>query len=328
MARIFIMGSGVVGTATGLGLAEAGHYVTFIDILPARIAALTELGHDARTGLDLHGEEESFIFLTLPTPNVGNAYDLTAFTKGTQAVGRALRSADTSHTVVVRSTVPPGTTQGLVLETLERESGKALDHGFCLGSNPEFLRAASARQDFRWPWMTIIASSNRRTCERLTSLLSPFGGELRVFSNPTTAEFIKCTNNIYNAAKISFWNEMWRVARQIGVDDNDIASTVARSAEGSWNTGYGIRGGAPFGGVCLPKDTKGFLGYAESVGLHMPMLEAVVAVNEVMETIVAQEIDVVAEDVDAVPTRPRSTRRPVSIAESDVALNGARAAAG
>ena len=328
MSRIFIMGSGVVGTATGQGFSDAGHTVTFIDILPSRIAALTEMGLDARAELDLQAEDESFIFLTLPTPNVGNEYDLSAFTKGTQAVGRALRKANASHTVVVRSTVPPGTTEGLVLSVLERESGKTVDHGFCLGSNPEFLRAASARADFRWPWMTIVASRNRRTCERLTGLLSPFGGELRVFNDPATAEFIKCANNIYNAAKISFWNEMWQVAQELGVDDNDIASTVARSAEGSWNQNYGIRGGAPYGGVCLPKDTKGFLGFARSVGLQMPMLESVVAVNEAMTRVVAHEIDTVEEGVEAVPAQPKSSRQSITIPDPDVALNGAHPASG
>src|SRR4051812_24983127 len=167
MARVFIMGSGVVGTATGRGFVDAGHAVTFIDIDPGRILALRERGYDARESIDLTDEPDSFIFLTLPTPNIGNAYDLRAFTGGTAAVGRALGAAIGLHTVVVRSTVPPGTTEGLVAATLEEQSGKRVHDGFCLASNPEFLRAASARQDFRWPWMTIAASRDKRTRERL-----------------------------------------------------------------------------------------------------------------------------------------------------------------
>jgi UDPglucose 6-dehydrogenase len=304
MSRIFIMGSGVVGTATGMGFVEAGHHVTFVDILQSRIDDLHDHGLDAVNRLDLTDEEESFIFLTLPTPNVGHAYDLSAFTSGTEAVGRALAGANASHTVVVRSTVPPGTTSGLVRVSLERESGKAMDNGFCLASNPEFLRAASAREDFRWPWMTVIGSKNRRTCERLAALLTPFGGEMRLFDNPATAEFVKCANNIYNAAKISFWNEMWLVARDLGLDDNEIASTVAKSAEASWNPSYGLRGGAPYGGVCLPKDTKGFLGFAAGRGLRLPLLESVVGVNSAMERLIAKEIDVVEESVQVALPQP------------------------
>lgn len=278
--RIFIIGAGVVGTATGRGFLEAGHRVTFVDISPKRVENLAARGLDARSRLDLAGEEAAFIFLTLPTPNDGTRYDLTAFLAGTRAVGRALRQAEAAHTVVVRSTVTPGTTEGLVGPVLEHESGLVHDEGFLLASNPEFLRAASAAADFRWPRMTVIGARNRRVRERMAELLAPFGGELRVFAEPMTAEFIKCAHNIFNATKISFWNEMYAVARRAGLDLTEIAETVARSAEASYNPGYGIRGGAAYGGACLPKDTKAFLGFADTLDVEMPMLRAVIEVND------------------------------------------------
>src|SRR5689334_3572006 len=123
LSRIFIVGSGVVGSATGRGLASAGHTVTFVDISPARLAELADEGLDARPALDLAGEPESFIFLTLPTPNRGASYDLTALRQGAEDVGRALAQADARHVVVVRSTVPPGTTQDVVRPAVERTSG-------------------------------------------------------------------------------------------------------------------------------------------------------------------------------------------------------------
>jgi UDPglucose 6-dehydrogenase len=290
-SRIFIVGSGVVGAATGEGFLAAGHKVTFIDVSPARVAELAARGLDVRTELDLAGEPESFIFLTLPTPNDGHRYDLSAFTAGSASVGKALALATARHTVVVRSTVPPGTTEGLVRSTLEANSGLGAGSGFALASNPEFLRAVSAAEDFANPWMTVIASRDPETVERLRALLSPFGGELRTFTNPAEAEFIKAAHNIFNATKISFWNEMWLVAQEIGVDLDPIASTVARSAEGSINPQYGIRGGAPYGGVCLPKDTQGFLGFADTVGVDMPLLRAVVETNDKLAEIVDHEVD-------------------------------------
>ena len=128
--------------------------------------------------------------------------------------------------------------------------------------------------------MTVVASRDAAARKRLGDLLAPFGGQLRCFDNPATAELIKCAHNIFNAAKISFWNEMRTVASSIGIDLADVSSTVALSAEGSFNPAYGIRGGAAYGGACLPKDTNGFLGFAADLGLAMPLLEAVVDTNE------------------------------------------------
>jgi UDPglucose 6-dehydrogenase len=296
-SRIFIVGSGVVGTATGEGFLAAGHEVTFIDVAPARIRELESRGYDVRSELDLSTEPDSFIFLTLPTPNAGYEYDLRAFTAGSTSVGKALKGSAARHTVVVRSTVPPGTTEGLVKKLLEENSGMVANEGFGLASNPEFLRAVSAAEDFRHPWMTVVASRDPQTVERLRALLSPFGGELRTFTNPAEAEFIKCAHNIFNATKISFWNEMWLVAQQIGLDSDPIAATVAKSAEGSINPQYGIRGGAPYGGVCLPKDTCGFLGFADTIGVDMPLLRATVAVNEHLEKVVSSEVEAAVEQV-------------------------------
>ena len=299
MARIFVVGSGVVGTATGRGFVQMGHDVTFVDVLSTRVDTLRGEGFDARSTLDLREERPSFIFLTLPTPNVGQRYDLSMFEQGVRDVGAALASTDAVHTVIVRSTVPPLTTENLVKPLLEEFSGKREGFDFSLASNPEFLRAASAADDFRWPWMTVIGARSKRVAERVRDLLAPFGGEIRIFDRPATAELIKCSHNIYNASKISFWNEMWQVCQALDVDHDLVASTVARSAEGSFNPEYGIRGGAPYGGVCLPKDTNGFLGFAKDLNVSMPLLEAVVRVNDSMVTAMNNELDVFA---DAAPS--------------------------
>jgi UDPglucose 6-dehydrogenase len=290
MSRIFIIGSGVVGTATGRGFVKAGHEVTFVDVLPSRLRELSKEGFDASARIELP-DEAGFLFITLPTPHDGRHYDLTAFDSGVASVGRALAKSPVSHTVVVRSTVPPGTTEDRVRPMLERESGWTCGQDFTLASNPEFLRAASAAEDFRFPWMTVIASRSKRTQERLRELLAPFGGDMRVFDDPATAEFIKCAHNIYNATKISFWNEMWLVTQKLGIDHDAVASAVANSAEGSYNREYGIHGGAPYGGVCLPKDTNCFLGFADELGVEMPLLDAVVTVNEILTAMTDHEID-------------------------------------
>jgi UDPglucose 6-dehydrogenase len=308
-SRIFIVGSGVVGTATGEGFLAAGHRVSFVDVSLSRVQELASRGLDVRTELDLSNEPDSFVFLTLPTPNVGWRYDLSAFEAGTASVGKALAGSPSRHTVVVRSTVPPGTTEGLVRQVLEENSGLTAGEGFALASNPEFLRAASAAQDFANPWMTVIASRDPDTVERLRGLLAPFGGELRTFTNPAEAEFVKSAHNIFNATKISFWNEMWLVAQEMGLDLDPIASTVARSAEGSINPRYGIRGGAPYGGACLPKDTQGFLGHADAIGVDMPLLRAVVETNDRLAEITSGEADTSGQAADHAQLRAAAAGR-------------------
>ena len=279
MARIVVVGSGVVGTATGKGFADFGHAVQFVDINRSRVEELRGQGYAASTTIDLSGPP-CFIVLTLPTPNHGRRYDLGPLEAGARSVGEALRQASAFHTVLVRSTVPPGTCDSLVQPVLEAASGRRVGEDFALASNPEFLRAASAREDFLMPWMTVVGSRSRRTVERLMELYQPFGGEIRTFPNPIEAELVKCAHNLFNATKISFWNELSLVSQQLGVRLDRVASTVARSAEGSINPGYGIRAGRPFGGACLPKDANGFLGFAADLGVEMPMLEAVLQVNE------------------------------------------------
>jgi UDPglucose 6-dehydrogenase len=183
MAKIVVVGSGVVGAATGRGFGQAGHDVTFVDVLPERVQQLRDEGLDAHVRLSL-ANTPAFIFLTLPTPHTGKRYDLSMLADGVAAVGRAIAGSPANHTVVVRSTVPPGTTEGTVQPIIESESGKLLGGGFELACNPEFLRAATADSDFRNPWMTVIASRAGRTRERLAGLLAPFGGSILVLRQP------------------------------------------------------------------------------------------------------------------------------------------------
>jgi UDPglucose 6-dehydrogenase len=277
--RITIVGSGVVGAASGRGFLRHGHDVTLVDISPSRRRALAAEGLSTAEQVEL-GAHDRWVFLTLPTPHDGRGWNLQPFTEGVRAVGEAIGRSSGYHTVVVRSTVPPGTCDGLVAPVLEEASGRRLGPGFALASNPEFLRARSADEDFLHPWMTVIASRSRRTQERLAELLAPFGGELQRFDEPAVAELIKCSHNLFNAAKISFWNELWLVARRLDLDIAEVSRTVARSAEASFNATYGTSAGAPYDGACLPKDAKGFLGFADGIGVPMPLLEAVEAVNE------------------------------------------------
>jgi UDPglucose 6-dehydrogenase len=313
VSRIFIVGSGVVGAATGRALGHAGHRVTFIDVDEARIAGLVAEGLDARAELDLDGEPESFVFLCLPTRQEGTRHHLAAVAAGAEQVGRALITADAPHTVVVRSTVPPGTTRDLVRPLIELHSGKREGTGFSVAASPHFDSRTQTQAGRHAivavrPSFTAIGARSERVLLALRDLLgalAPAGSQVRLFSDPATAELIKCTHSLFNATKISFWNEIWRVCDRLGLDADQVAGSVATSVEGSLNPEYGIWGGAPYGGSQLPSDTLGFLGFATEIGLPMPLLSAVVGVNSGFEQRLAAELEALSM-LAAIPRGRRS----------------------
>ncbi len=277
-SRIVVVGSGVVGQATGKGFAKKGHQVTFVDINPQTIAKLRDQGLRAMMPAEVDYSEVDVVMLAVPTPSVDDRIKLDYIDAAAAQVGRGLRDIDNYVTVVVRSTVPPGTTEQRVIPIIEETSGKQNGIHFGAGMNPEFLRAVSNEQDFARPWITVLGTADLKTQSILTKLYEPFGA-LIVHCTPTAAETIKYINNIYNAVKISYFNEVHDICKRLGVDGNLVAATVARSAESMWNPLYGTRGGVPYGGACLPKDTTAFIAFCRDYGWDHLMLDATIEVN-------------------------------------------------
>jgi UDPglucose 6-dehydrogenase len=281
VAFITIVGAGVVGTATGKGFASHGHTVRFVDTDPARITDLRSQGYDAAPPDAIDWPAADFTMISVNTPTIGGRVDLTSVRTAFSTLARGLAGSGSPHVAVIRSTVPPGTTSTL-MPVLTELSGRELDERFGLAMNPEFLRQRSAGHDFMAPWLTLYGTHGRPEARRLHALYEPFGAPI-VETDTTTAETIKYAHNLYNATKISFFNEFHLVAERLGIDSQLIGSVVSRSAEGMWRAEYGTRGGRPYDGACLPKDTVGFLSFARGLGLEMPLLAATVEVNEEME---------------------------------------------
>lgn len=277
--NILVVGSGVVGVATGKGFSRKGHAVTYVDVNQDRIRQLREEGLQATTAKNVCWESVDVVMLTVSTPTVNNRVVLDHIKSAAHDVGRGLAQTDKFMVVVVRSTVPPTTTEQCLTPILEQSSGKqaGVDFGVCM--NPEFLRQKTAVQDFDRPWITVLGCTDQRCASLLNKIYAPFGS-LIVNCTPTEAEMIKYVNNIYNAVKISYFNEVHQICEQLGIDSNLVGATVARSAESMWNPLYGTRGGVPYGGACLPKDTAGFMAFCEDNGWDHKMLAATIAVNE------------------------------------------------
>jgi UDPglucose 6-dehydrogenase len=279
MTRTLIVGSGVVGQATGKGFARKGHTVSFVDINPATIQQLRAEGLNARRADEVDWSAVDVVMLAVPTPSEGGRIVLDYIEAAARDVGLGLASASQHVVVVVRSTVPPTTTERRITPILEQFSGKRAGRDFGVAMNPEFLRQISNVQDFARPWITVIGASDQRSAQILDELYQPFGA-LIVRCTPTEAEMIKYVNNVYNAVKISYFNEVHAICTQLGIDGNLVGAAVARSAESMWNPLYGTRGGVPYGGACLPKDTAAFLDFVRQHKCEHLMLEATIAVNE------------------------------------------------
>jgi UDPglucose 6-dehydrogenase len=234
------------------------------------------------TAAEVDWQDIDIVMLTVSTPSRDGRIVLDYIESAALDVGLGLASTDRFVTVVVRSTVPPTTTEQRIAPIIAQASGKQVGEGFGIAMNPEFLRQVSAVQDFDRPWITVLGTLDQRTSNLLTALYQPFGG-LISHCTPTEAEMIKYVNNIYNAVKISYFNEIHNICQKLGIDSNRVGAIVARSAESMWNPLYGIRGGVPYGGACLPKDTTAFMAFCRELGWEHLMLEATMAVNEHLE---------------------------------------------
>jgi UDPglucose 6-dehydrogenase len=275
---VTIIGSGVVGYATGRALQSHGHHVQYVDASETRRDFLQSEGINCLDQIELDGVSR-IILICVPTPSTGNTHDLGYVEAALNDVGVAIKGSSAVHVVAIRSTVPPLTAEELAVQILEDTSDKICGEGFHIGSAPEFLRQASALEDSLNPWMTVVAAPNADVRQRLTNLFGVLGGDHRSFDRPAVAEAIKIMHNCFNAAKISFFNEMHLISEAIGIDSRVVAETIVRSAEASHNIDYGTRTGYAFGGACLPKDIDGLIGFAEANDVTTPMLNAIRQVN-------------------------------------------------
>lgn len=278
--KITIIGSGFVGKATGKGFLAKGHEVSFVDINEILIDSLLKDGFMAcNIGAECAHDRDVYM-ITVLTPTFNGRLDFRFIESAIASLGTALKSNTNRPLIVIRSTVPPGTTEKRFVPLLEKFSGKKLGEGFDVAMNPEFLREVSAEKDFMSPWTVVLGTNSLRAAQTLEEMYQPFDAPIFHMSIKE-AEMMKYVHNSYNAAKIAFFNEMRSVAERVGVDSDKIFDVVIQSAEASWNHQYGIKNYGPFDGSCLPKDTAALLNWAdENVKKKMPILHAIIRANE------------------------------------------------
>ena len=277
--HVLTVGAGVVGHAEGIALRGHGHDVAFSDVDELVLSQRRTEGFPTMpiTGLGLVGID--VVLVSVPTPTSAGEIDLRHLEAAVATIGDALGRASSSdperyRVVIVRSTVPPGTTEDIVIPLLEAEAGlqAGLDFGVCV--SPEYLRQRNAVSDSITPRVVVIGQLDDRSGDAAERLNAGFG--CPIYRVPIReAEFQKYAHNLCNASKISLFNELRRVAIAIGVDAEHVFGLVAQSAEAMWNAEYGTRDLGPYGGACLPKDLEAFLSWADQQDLELPVLSAV-----------------------------------------------------
>ena len=308
--KVSIVGTGYVGLVTGACLAETGHDVVCVDVDPRKVEminsahapiheiGLTELlqrnsGRRLRASTDLASAVAAtdITFIAVGTPAAGGKIDLRFVEAAASEIGAALKQKTSYTTVVVKSTVIPGTTIGVVRAALERASGKIAGRDFGLGMNPEFLTEGTAVADFSTPDRLVLGGIDARTHDVLRELYASFDPTVpRVLTNPTTAEMIKYASNAVLATMISFSNEIARLCTAVGdVDAIDVMRGVHQAAYFTMRRG-GERLKAPitsflepgcgFGGSCLPKDVTALVGQGRDKGLKLDLLQSVLDINK------------------------------------------------
>ncbi len=307
--RVSVVGTGYVGLVSGTCLAEKGHDVICVDVDASKVDQI-QAGkppiHEVGLGDLLERNVGSRLSATTDLPSAVAATDLTLIAVGTpfdgsvidlsyvrgasEQIGAAIRDKRGFHSVIVKSTVVPGTTEDVVAPILARHSGKTAGEHFGVGMNPEFLREGEAVQDFMEPDRIVLGAGDSKTLELLEELYAPFQGADKVRTTPRTAEMIKYAANSLLATLISFSNE---IANLCAVhEDLDVVEVLKgvhldRRLSPILDDGSRvvppvttyIEAGCGFGGSCFPKDVKALAAYGASAGVQMRVLESVLSVN-------------------------------------------------
>ncbi|MCF5374749.1 nucleotide sugar dehydrogenase, partial [Pseudomonas syringae] len=188
-----------------------------------------------------------------------------------------LRNRATRHTIVVRSTVLPGTVANVVIPILEDCSGKKAGVDFGVAVNPEFLRESTAIKDYDLPPMTVIGEFDKASGDVLQSLYEELDAPI-IRKDIAVAEMIKYTCNVWHATKVTFANEIGNIAKAVGVDGREVMDVVCQDKALNLSQYY-MRPGFAFGGSCLPKDVRALTYRASSLDVEAPLLNSLMRSN-------------------------------------------------
>ncbi len=297
--KIAVFGLGYVGCVSLGCLANNGHSVIGVDIsdfkvdlinsgkptivekdIDELISKYRKAGSITATtdyNIAVKGSELAFICVGTPSLPTGQL-NLNHVYKTAEQIGEGLKEKDSFYTVVIRSTVVPGTSEK-VGNIIEQFSGKSRNSHFAVVSNPEFLREGSAVNDYYNPSMTVIGTENQYAFELMETIYSQVKAPV-IKTDIGVAEMIKYVNNSFHALKIAFTNEVGVISKTLGTDSKKLMDLFVLDNKLNISPAY-FKPGMGYGGSCLPKDLKGLSTIAYDNYLKTPLLNSIDESNNI-----------------------------------------------
>jgi GDP-mannose 6-dehydrogenase len=290
-AAVSVIGLGYVGAVSTGCLASLGHRVIGVDVDPVKIgqiaaghAPLHEVGLEelltkgVADGLvsatddivaAVANTDVTFVSVGTPTAPDGGC-DMRHIRAAARGIGLGLAEKDGYHVVVMRCSIPPGTTLGVMVPEIEATSGKVAGRDFGICFNPEFLREGVAIADFHAPPKTVIGASDDRAAAILARIYEKVDPKI-ILTSIEVAEMVKYVDNVWHATKVTFANEIGRLCKPLDVDSHEVMNIFVQDTKLNLSPYY-LKPGFAFGGSCLPKEVRAVTHLAEGLGVSLPLI--------------------------------------------------------
>lgn len=297
-AAVSVIGLGYVGAVSTGCLASLGHRVVGVDVDPVKIAQINA-GHAPlhEAGLQglltqgvadglvsatddivaaVAGTDVTFVSVGTPTAPDGGC-DMRHIIAAARGIGRALAVKDDYHVVVMRCSIPPGTTLGVMVPEIEETSGKVAGRDFGICFNPEFLREGVAIADFHAPPKTVIGASDDRAAAIVARIYEKVDPKI-ILTSIEVAEMVKYVDNVWHATKVTFANEIGRLCKPLEVDSHEVMNIFVQDTKLNLSPYY-LKPGFAFGGSCLPKEVRAVTHLAQELGVSLPLIGSLTQSN-------------------------------------------------
>ncbi len=297
--KISVFGLGYVGAVASACLAESGFDVIAIDTDPVKVKCLAEgrspIIEPGLPEMIKANKDNGRLKATLDVREAVLNSDISLICVGTPSnadgslkldyveavcaqIGAVIKDKPGYHSVVLRSTVVPGTARNIAIPALEKASGKKAGVDFGFGNNPEFLRESTAIYDYFNPPKVVIGSLDKKTADAMVEIYKDIKAD-QAICTVEVAEGVKYADNAWHAMKVGFANELGNIMKEMGVDSHKVMDIFFLDTKLNISKAY-LKPGFAFGGSCLPKDVRAIRACGKAKGVQTHIFDALLEAND------------------------------------------------